>query len=261
MARLRLVSTSPDNTEILCALGLIDDLVGISAHCDFPEGLAQEKPVVSDFKTANVDAIQALAPDIVFCSTFYQAEMARELAKGHCRVFVSQATTLASIYQNILLMGQLVDRKERAQMLVAHMQESMPPQPSWGLTVFTEEWGNPIVLAAPWIHEVVTLAGGTPLFADQGQAPHTDGRVISADAGFDSAPDVILMPWCGAHGKQDVGKAIAERGWQETPAARRHHVFALEDSLFVRPGPRLINGYQVLCQLFAQCQAEVPALS
>lgn len=252
--RLRLVSTSPDNTEILCALGAIDDLVGISKHCDFPEGLAEEKTVISDFAEVDIEKLQQLEPDIVFCSTYYQANIVKTLADHHIRVFVTQPSTLTAIYDNIRLIANLIGRSEKGDMLVEQMQQSMKPQPPIGIKVFAEEWGSPVVHAAPWIQEMIALAGGTPVLTELMASIHTNGRIVTPQQVVDAGADIVLLPWCGCHGNVPVEKVTQRPGWNTLPAVQKNQVFALEDSFFVRPGPRLVQGYKLLIDLFERCK-------
>lgn len=251
--RKRIVSTSPDNTEIVCALGGIDDLVGISKHCDYPEGLSEEKPVVSDFAKADIEKIVALEPDIVLCSTYYQANIIHELAQHHLRVLVTQPSTLNSIYDNILLIANLLGRPEKGDMLVEHMQQTLTPQEPTGLRVFAEEWGDPIVYAAPWIQEIITLAGGTPVFPELAGYTHTKERYVSPEQVAQTQADIVLLSWCGFHGKIPVEAVLQRPGWDTLPAVQKNQIYPVEDTFFVRPGPRLTQGFQWLQSLFAEC--------
>lgn len=249
----RFISASPDNTEIICALGGIDDLVGISKHCDYPVGIQDEKPVVCDFAQADIDKILELNPDVVFCSTYYQKGIVDKLVENHVRVFVTQPSDLSSIYANILHIANLIGRPEKGDMLVEKMQQAMIPQPQRGLKVFAEEWGHPIVYAAPWIQELVELAGGTPVMTHLMASTHTRGRIVKPEEVIESRPDVVLLPWCGVHGRISLDKVTQRPGWSALPAVCKNQVFPVEDSLFVRPGPRLVEGFQLLNQLFAVC--------
>jgi iron complex transport system substrate-binding protein len=251
--RKRLISTSPDNTEIICALGGVDDLVGVSKHCDFPEGIRDLKPVISDFASVEVDKVLTLNPDVVFCSTYYQGEIIKTLVENHVRVFVTQPSSLASIYDNISLIANLIGRPEKGDMLIERMQHGFSQQEPRDLKVFAEEWGEPIVHAAPWIHEMVALAGGTPVLLELNASTHTNGRIVSPAQVVETRADVVLLPWCGVHGKAPVDKVKSRPGWEALPAVQKNQVFPVEDSLFVRPGPRLVDGYRLLITLFESC--------
>ncbi len=251
--KLRVASTSPDNTEIICALGGADNLVGISRHCDYPAHLQEELPIISDFAQVDLDALKDLEPDLVFCSTYYQAEMVKSLAENHMRVFVTQPQSLESIFENIQIMANLLGRPEKGELLVESMMEKLVPQPANGLRVYAEEWGDPIVPAAPWIQEIIALAGGTPVFQELMTETHTRDRIITAEKLRNAKPDVILLPWCGVHGRIPMDKLSQRDFWSELPAVQKQQVFPLEDSYFVRPGPRLVQGYQILVELFETC--------
>ncbi len=250
---MRLVSTSPDNTEILCALGFEASLVGISRHCDYPPELQDRIAVVSDFAKADVAIVEALKPDLVFCSTYYQAPMVEALVSAHCRVFVSQPSSIASIYDNIRYIANLLGVPERGYTLIDQMRQGMPIRPKTGIRVFAEEWGDPIVHAAPWIQEMVMLAGGEPVLADRMSQTHTNGRIVSAEEVVQARADMVLLSWCGVHGRIPLDKVRQRAGWDQLPALQKGQLFPVDDTFFVRPGPRLVEGYQMLVKLLETC--------
>jgi iron complex transport system substrate-binding protein len=256
MPKHRLISLSPDNTEILCRLGLIDDLVGISQHCDYPESLQAEKPIVSDFGKLDLQAIVDLKPDLIFASTYYQADMLKTLVDHHIRVFVTQPSSLKSVYENILWVGAITERVEKAKMLIEEMQAVLHPEESLsedpdflGPKIWIEEWGNPIMAAAPWIQEMAELAGfrlALPL-----RNIHTRDRIVSPEMVSQAHPDVIVLSWCGCHGNIPLEKVLNRPTWGTMEAIQNNRVIAVEDTFFVRPGPRLVFGFKQLQKIRA----------
>lgn len=104
--------------------------------------------------------------------------------------------------------------------------------------VFCEEWGKPIIRSQPWVAELVEAAGGEFL--------GEPGKQTEAEAvrGFD--PEVIVAAWCGAGDRVPLEKIIAERGWQETSAARAGRVYCIPDEYLNTPATPLLLGLQAL---------------
>ena len=104
--------------------------------------------------------------------------------------------------------------------------------------VWCEEWGKPLIASQIWVAELVDAAGGEFL----GKA----GRQISAEEVRALEPEVIIAAWCGAGDRVPLEKIIADRGWQQTPAARASRVYCLRDEFLNTPAPTLLQGLYAL---------------
>lgn len=257
--RCRIASTSPDVTEILCALGLFEDLVGVSRFCDWPPEV-KILPTVSDFVRLDAPKVAAIRPDIVIASTYVQKDVVRELTERHVRTLVLHPHNLQSIFENIRLLGDLFGRAMEAGEVVSRMKrEFVQVQEEASRLashprVFCEEWGDPIISGIGWIQEMVEIAGGVPTHSHLVPETSTDRRTITAEELRQSDPEIILLAWCGMRGKVN-GKILEKRsGWNEIDAVKNNRVYPVDDTFFVRPGPRLTEGARRLLEIMKGIQ-------
>jgi iron complex transport system substrate-binding protein len=104
--------------------------------------------------------------------------------------------------------------------------------------VFCEEWGKPVITSQPWVAELVEAAGGEFI--------GIPGRQMSVKDVEQSDPQVIVAAWCGAGDRVPLEKIIADRGWQDTSAARSGNVFCIRDEFLNTPAPTLMRGLDAL---------------
>ncbi len=283
---MKIASLLPSATEIVYALGLGADLVGVTDECDYPAD-AVTKPVVSRstlpqgrLQTAHqVDA--AVRERLSDGSPLYQLDtdlLRRErpdviLTQDLCRVCavpsgqVQQAldqiglpeakvvsldpNTLDDVFASIEEVGVVLERKEAAIELttslrarIAAVKETATRVPS--VSVFALEWSEPPISAGHWVPEMVEAVGGTPVLADKGQP----ARPVAWHEVRDAAPEVVVFMPCGYYLEEAEDEApsfIGQAEFADTPAARNGNVFAVDaTSFFSRPGPRLVDGVEIL---------------
>ncbi|HSA58427.1 MAG TPA: cobalamin-binding protein [bacterium] len=245
--RCRIVSTSPDVTEILCALNLFEDLAGVSRFCDWPPEV-KILPVVSDFLKLDAQALEEARPDVVICSTAVQKEIVRDLTERHVRTVVLHPHSLQSIFDNIRLLGDLFGRTFEAGDLVSRMKREFflireeASRFEKNPRVFCEEWGDPLIVGIGWIQEMSEAAGGRPTHPELFPEVGSERRTIPAAALRERNPEIILLSWCGMGGRVNSRILEAREGWKEIEAVKSGRVYPVNDTLFVRPGPRLIEG-------------------
>ena len=275
----RIVSFLPAATEITCALGAGDELVGRSHECDYPpevralpvvskpvlslEGLSQkdiDRAVAAHLATGEslyqVDEVllDQLKPDIVFTQDLCQvcapsgnelSRALRELAKPP-RVLSLTPRNFAEIEENILAIGSATGKEEAAQRLindnrtrVRRVREAVGGGIPKPVTFL--EWTEPLFCGGHWVPEMVAAAcGEDPL----GQ-PDGDSRRITWDDVAASDPQILIVAPCG-YGLQDA-IAVANRLPQITDAT----VYAVDaNAYFARPGPRVAEGVELLAHLF-----------
>jgi len=116
----------------------------------------------------------------------------------------------------------------------AASEDSRAPRPR----VFCEEWGKPIIHSQPWVAELVEAAGGEFL--------GEPGKQTDAETVRRADPEVIVAAWCGAGDRVPLEKIIAERGWQETSAARAGQVYCIPDEYLNTPATPLLLGLKAL---------------
>lgn len=234
----RIVSITPSNTEILCALGLESRIVGVTRYCDYPKTVAR-KTKVGD-RTTSVEKVVSLKPDLVFGHGYVNDDAIRSLEKHGIKCFAVDPKTIRQVEQDILLIGKITNREKAAarvagrisdaRALVKQRSASLKSRPK----VLVAVQADPLWVAGPktFVDEMIALAGGTNVAADA----KPGFTQFSAEAAVYRDPDIII-------GTSKGDKQVFMRGvWKETRAARSGRVYEADPDLLVRPGPRLADG-------------------
>ncbi len=283
---MRIVSLLPSVTEIVVALGLGDRLVGRTHECDFPP-LAQAVPVMTasrlehePFDSRGIDEAVASAgavglyaldetalaearPDLIItqalcdvCAVAYDqvTEAANRLPRRP-EVLSLEPETLEGVLGTITTVGDACGARPAAAALLAELRRRLervaravagrPPVRAACL-----EWLDPPYAAGHWVPEQVALAGGVDPIGRPGRPSVrvTPETVVACE------PDMLVLMPCGWNAEEaaravDAG-AFAE-AYGETPAARAGRIVAVDGSAyFNRPGPRVVDGVEVLAALF-----------
>jgi iron complex transport system substrate-binding protein len=285
---MRIVSLLPSTTEIVCALGLEDALVGITHECDHPPSVVN-KPRLTSSRIShetmtskeidhavrtNLDGhgsiydldeagLRALKPDLILtqelcevCAVSYKTvERAARMFEAEVRVVSLEPNTIADIFENIRMVGELTGRKNEADRLVGDLnrrldrvRESTAQLDRRPRTLMLE-WLEPAFAPGHWVPEQVEIAGGGHAFGRAGQrSVTTTAEEISA-----YAPEVIVLIPCGYY-KEDILRQLPganlPAGWKNLPAVRSGEVWATDaTSYFSRPGPRVVEGVEILARI------------
>ncbi len=283
---MRVVSLLPSATEIVAALGAMDALVGVTHACDHPAVVASRVRVTTtavdtDAAPGAVDAqvrglvstgiplytlleerIRALKPDLILtqalCDVCAVPETdVRALAarlEPSPRVVSLSATTLDGVLVDIARAAEALGADDEAEELLAGARARMrlvhetlkaarAPRPR----VAVIEWGKPIYAAGHWVPEMVKRAGGVDVLARAGE----HSVMVELDAVRAADPEIVLIAPCGYDLEASVAEAerlLALPGWAW---AAGREVFALDaNALVSRPGPRVVDGIDVMARLF-----------
>jgi iron complex transport system substrate-binding protein len=220
------------------------------------------------------DRLRALAPDLVLtqelcdvCAVSQpEVERAvRELGTAP-RVLSLEPNALSDVLRTIEVVGEATGRDGEAATLVAMLQARIDAvrAAAAGLgerpRVFCMEWTDPVWVAGHWVPEMVPLAGGQDVL---GQAAAPSVRVDWAQVQA-AAPEIIVLMPCGydlARTLEDRGTVEALPGWTDLPAVQAGRVYAVDgSSYFNRPGPRLVDGLELLAHLVHPERFAAPAL-
>lgn len=241
----RIVSLAPSTTEILFALGLDSEIVGVSSFCDYPLK-AQEKEKVGTFSHPNIEKILSLKPDIIFCTGLEQAPIIRKLRQLKLEVYVSDPSNVDDLFDSITEMAALTNREKKAENLIEEMRrgiariksrvKSIPEKDK--PRVFVEFWNNPLMTPGrgSFIDELITLAGGANIAYDT-ERPYS---YFSPEQVLNRDPDCIIVAYMV---NEDASKAISERlGWKEIAAVKNNRIYNdIDPNILLRPGPRLVE--------------------
>ena len=239
----RLVCLTEETTETLYLLGREDRIVGISGYTVRPPRARREKPRVSAFTSADVDAIEALAPDLVLAFSDLQGPIAAELAKRGLAVHLFNQRDVAGIFAMIRTLGRLVDAAEDADRLAASYEarlaairaEPPPRRPR----VYLEEWDEPMICGIGWWSELAEIAGGVDVFADRARSPGAAGRIVTPEDVVARAPELILASWCGKKVRPE--RIRGRDGFAAVPAVRDDAIVEIKSPLILQPGPAALT--------------------
>jgi len=245
-ATLRLVSLAPSTTEILFALGLDEEIVGVSSFCDYP-AKARAKEKVGSFSRPNIEKIISLKPDVVFCTGLEQAPVVHDLKQLNINVVVSDPANLEELFASIKKIGASCGHEKEADELVSEMKAKIQSVAEKSAlipddkrpAVFVEYWNNPLMTAGPgsFIDELIGLAGGRNIAYDTRQ-PYSH---FSPELVVKRDPDCIILAYMV--NDEPVREVKKRLGWGNIKAVKNNRVYAdINPDLILRPGPRLTEG-------------------
>ena len=280
-----IVSLLPAATEIAAALGLMEQVVGVSHECDFPSA-ANERPRVtycslhrSGLASSEVDAwvrralrengtiytiddllLRELRPDIILtqklcdvCAIGYGsvARLAATLP-GPPTVLNLEPSSLADILDNIRQVAEVCGVPERADKIVSQLSSRVETvrmrasQISLRPSCFLMEWVDPPFCAGHWGPELVEIAGG----CDPLGRKHQKSAQIEWDQVLQVQPEVIVLALCGydaVRAERDLELLRTYPGFDALPAARKNRVHVVDaNAFFARPGPRIVDSLELL---------------
>jgi iron complex transport system substrate-binding protein len=285
---MRIVSLLPSATEILFALGLEREIVGVSHECNFPPQ-ARTKPVVihsrlpHDASPAEIDrlvseyvhrgeslyavdaeVLEALAPDLIITQDLCHVcaaspdDLATALARFERRpeVLCLNPQDLGDVWRDILWVGEESCRGPQAEALVKQigarlgaLEQQLPASADRPRVAFLE-WLQPFYVGGHWVPEMIHVAGGEDVL---GKVRTPSFRVHLQDV-VEAKPDILLIAPCGYSAQQAREEYLSmelPEQWKAVPAVRNGRVYALEaNSYFSRSGPRLVTGVEALAKLF-----------
>lgn len=285
MEDVKIVSLLPSATEIVYALGLEDELAAVTFECDYPSR-ARDKPLVStsslppseSASPAEIDAavgekmargeplyalddelIRSIRPDLILAQDLCRVcavpsgDVTEALDKLGCdaQVISLDPATLDDVIAGIEIVGRAADRTQKADALVGELRDRVErvqnrteglPRPG----TLALEWADPPFVGGHWIPEMVESAGGRNLLGEPGKPSERTTWAAVEQA----APEVIVFMPCGydLDGAVEQGELLGPvLELASTPAARAGRVYAVDaSSFFSRPGPRIVDGLEVL---------------
>lgn len=285
---MRIVSFLPSATEMVCALGLGDQLAGVTHECDYPPEV-QKKPIVvrsvlpletmtqreideavtqrlrsgQSLYQVDENLLRDLDPDIIITQDLCQvcAPSGNELSQAikvlqkKPQILWMTPKSIAGIEENIHDLGAATGLQRRAQELIDSGRERLEKiravvrDISTRPRVFCMEWLDPVYCSGHWVPELVKTAGGVDALGREGsdsvRIPWNDVRKWD--------PEVLLVIPCGFHLEKVIAqtpKLCEYEGWADLSAVRNNRVYAADaNAYFARPGPRVIDGGELLAHL------------
>ncbi|RMG07643.1 MAG: cobalamin-binding protein [Acidobacteria bacterium] len=240
----RVVSLAPSLTEIIFAVNAEEKLVGVTTFCDFPEE-AKKIEKVGDTIRPNMEKIVALKPDIVFVSTASQLEgFTKSLEQNGVRVYVTHPRNLESIFHDIEVIGEILDRSEQANQLVMKLKERVStvenktkflPKPK----VFVQIDKSLFTVGRDsFITDLIVKAGGMSVTANVDSAYPK----LSKETALALNPDVIILT--DSYDNDEPNEVFIN-----SEAVRKGRVFKINSDVLSRPGPRIVDALEQLAEV------------
>jgi len=284
---MRICSFLPSTTEIICELGLADNLIGITHECDFPEAVnSKERVIMSsiDHKTmsskeiddlvtenskngkstylVDKDKLKAANPDIIFTQGLCEVcavsgnqvlEAARVL-ENRPEIISLEPGTVDEVLESIVTIGNATGKSEQAGELVASLKKRIDIIRNVSVRerdkprVFCLEWLEPPFVAGHWVPDMVEIAGGDNGLRSKGE----QSVKVEWDDILDFAPHYIFVMPCGFNIDKTINEIDAVTSnsiWHQTPASQKGNVYLVDaNSYFSRPGPRIVDGIEIIAR-------------
>jgi iron complex transport system substrate-binding protein len=252
---VRIVSHTCSNTEIVCALGRADWLVGVDDHSDHPAEVLGQLPRVGPDLDIDVERVRALEPDLVVTSlTVPGHERCLErLEAAGLPLMVTRPHTLLDVAADIRRIGEAIDASAAAERLGARFEAALraePPEHS-PVPILVEWWPKPVIVPGrrSWVNEMLELAGGLNPWRDR----EAESLEVDAAMARSAAPEAVVMSWCGVDEAKYRPHVVTRReGWSDIPAIANGRVFAVSEAWLGRPGPRLLDGIEKLREIVSK---------
>ena len=244
----RIIALAPNVTEILFALGLGRDVVGVSSYSTYPPAAAK-LPVVFSYTALKLEQILSLKPDLIVAAAIVPQSALTKLRSLHLTVLMTDPHDIGGILHDIRLVGTAAGVSGAATALVSHLQgrinrvESVVRRARTHPRVFYEIDNTGYTAGhGSFVDALIGLAGGVNV-AGTIMNPYPQ---LSKEKLLSLNPQIIFL------GDSNYGvtpASVAKRpGWSAISAVKLHHVYAFNDDLASRPGPRIVDGLETLAR-------------
>jgi iron complex transport system substrate-binding protein len=278
---MRIVSLVPHATELLFALGLGDDVVGVTHECDFPESARSLPHVTRDLLPAGLtagqidaavrertergeaiyeldaDRLHELEPDLIVtqelcpvCAvSFDDVRAVAESIPSQPKVVALDPHTLGESFGDVRTIARLTDSRDAALDLIARQRARVDAvrlavRRAPAVRVAAIEWFDPVFVAGHWTPQLIELAGGVDILGFAGEhSEQTTWETVSA-----ASPQVVVCMPCGYDARRSHEEALAHADALRGLGAQR--VVAVDAAAyFSRPGPRLVDGLELMAHI------------
>jgi iron complex transport system substrate-binding protein len=245
----RVVCLSPEVCEIFGELNSLDILIGVVNECDYPEDL-EEISSVGSFSSPSYEKIISLEPDLIIATGLEQENFLKRLDEFDVPVVVLYAKNLSDVKKNILLVGKIVNKEEKALEIVGdfenifdsiHNRLIQLPEDERNPRVYIEISPDPLMTVArgSFVHDVVEAVGGVNIGEDLSR----EYCRIDPELVIKRNPEFIVM----LHSAVDEETVKKRNGWNVIEAVKKDRIITdLNPDLLLRATPRLSEGAKEL---------------
>ena len=237
---MRVLSLHPAATELVFAIGAASALVGRTDRCDYPEG-ASKIPTLGDPADASLPVVAVFEPDLILTGKG-QDKLAAALSQEY-RIFTLAPKSAEELFRQILSLAEILGKQIEAEVVVHDLMATLERIKGKAakfrrVRVYFEVAHSPLTAATCYLDDILMLAGGQPY---RGEVTLEKLRE------FDPQIIIVSAPGEGTAFSEEI--LLARDGWQDLNAVRYERVFILDDTLFFRPGPRLVEGVRLLARI------------
>lgn len=283
---MKIVSFLPAATEIVYALGLGESLVGVSDECDYPpdavtkpvvsrsalpkghlqtpreidEAVREKLKGGGPLYVLDLDLLRREHPDVILTQDLCRVcavpsgqvqQALDQIGLPDAEVVALDPQSLEEVVAQLEIVGKLLGEAARGTELadamrerIATVRETAKRVPA--VSVFALEWADPPFSGGHWVPDMIEAVGGVPVLAEKG----SPSREVAWYEVRDAAPEVVVFMPCGSYleeAEEEAGVFLHQAEFADTPAARNGNVFAVDaTSYFSRPGPRIVDGVEIL---------------
>ena len=284
----RVLSLLSSTTEVVCALGCADQLVGRSHECDYPPEVmnlpictkpkfnidgssievdGQVKSILQNALSVyyiNEDLLKKLKPDIILTQSQCQVcavsekdvqSVVKNITGINPDIISVEPNSIKDIFSDIKIIAEVLNVVHRGADLIDFMKNRIRVlKKSYdiksGPTVAAIEWINPLMAAGNWVPELIEMAGGVNLFGEAGKhSPWMNYQDL-----IEKNPQTIIIMPCGYNIQKSIVEIdflIKQKGWEELSAVKNDKVYITDgNQFFNRPGPRIIESLEILIEIF-----------
>ncbi|WP_077214463.1 cobalamin-binding protein [Bacillus dakarensis] len=252
---MRVISICPSNTEIIEYLGLSDLLVGVDDYSDWPPAI-DKLPRLGPDLSINMDAVQELQPDLVIASLSVPGmeKNIENLKKRNIPHIVLNPQSLSDIEEDLRRTAIALGEQEIGEKAASKFHNEVEALKELGKkhskrpSLYWEWWPKPVFTPGRvnWLTEISELAGANNLYEDVELASvQTDWDDV-----YKRNPDYICLSWVGVRTEKIKPETLLKRpNWSNLDAIKNNRVLVLEEELYCRPSPRLLEGARKLIGL------------
>lgn len=296
---MRIVSLLPSATEILCLIGLQDNLVGVSHECDFPaavqslphvtrsainarlDSLEIDRKVREQLQNEqalyhlNMDLLQKLKPDLIVTQALCDvcAVAATEVNAAACalpgnpEVINLEPMCLQEVFDTIAHVGDVTGKHRQAASALADLEGRVEKIRAGSAEIAADEkpqvafleWITPLFNAGHWTPELIEYAGGIDCLGSKHQPSHT----VTTQELMSANPEVLFVAQCGfkeARTEQDLPALTALPGFAQLPCSKQDQLYYTDgNAYFSRPGPRLVESLELMAHTLHPTLFPLPA--
>lgn len=285
----RIVSLLPSSTEIVCAIGLEENLVGRSHECDYPHSIKNlpvctepkfnhhgtSRQINTDVKNILKKAIsiynvkeeklKELKPDFILTQSQCEVcavslkdveKAVNNLVNSNTKIISLEPKTIQDVLDDILRVSRVLGTLEKGEKVVKSLEKRLNniSEKTYALktkpTVFCIEWIDPLMASGNWVPELVEIAGAKNLSGEHSK--HSKWIYFNDITSLN--PDIIVVMPCGFNIKktrEEIHTLTENPLWSKLKAAASNKVFLVDgNQYFNRPGPRLVDSLEILCEIF-----------